>query len=412
MTAHLRPRLPRALLSLVLASIASCAPGVATAAAGARPTGDAPCKLALRDQDTPGGTSAYNVTVAKRRTSCATALGVVKAFHSCRTSSGYRCSRRIAGTWRCTGRKAGTSDRMFAASLTCTSGTRRVRSSYLQDTPECFGAAARDTKHRCVSRARMVVPKLGDPDPELGWECNPGVVENVCVFGVAAKRARRTIAIIGDSHVGHWRAALHHVTQIEGWRGYSLSAGGCFFSDAAALFSEGCGEWSRGAAAVLGRHPEISTLFVTQNADTPVAVQPGETIFDVKARGYASAWKALPTTIRHIVVLRDTTISTDATFACVGDAIRLGTVRLNTACPLARSVAQRDDPAVDAVRRLDSERYQAIDLSRYMCGARACYPVVGGTMVNGDVWGHLNMTFMRTMAPYLLRELRRLEASW
>jgi hypothetical protein len=47
-----------------------------------------------------------------------------------------------------------------------------------------------------------------------------------------------------------------------------------------------------------------------------------------------------------------------------------------------------------------------------MCGNASCYPVVGGTLVNGDQFGHLRMTFSRTLGPYLLRAVRRLEASW
>ena len=153
-------------------------------------------------------------------------------------------------------------------------------------------------------------------------------------------------------------------------------------------------------------------MFVTSNADTPVAVPDGQTSDEVKIDGFRRAWQALPKTVRHIVVLRDLTVSTDATRDCVYTVVAAGTQRPGPACALARSVALRKDLGVATVRALRSGRYQQIDLSDFVCGRTACAPVVGGVLVNGDIFGHLNATFMRTLGPYLLRALRRLQAGW
>ena len=45
-----------------------------------------------------------------------------------------------------------------------------------------------------------------------------------------------------------------------------------------------------------------------------------------------------------------------------------------------------------------------VDLTRFMCDRRRCYPVVGGALVHRDV-GHMTRTFATTLAPYLLAEL-------
>ena len=369
------------------------------------------CGLSLTDQEPPGGTPAYDLKVKRRATSCRTAKQVSKAFHRCRTASSFRCARKLLGAWRCTaGRDPGT--RTVRGTFTCRSGSRRVRGSYRQDTPRCYGAAARDPKLRCFNPTRSISPGLGEADPDTSWVCDADAVPGACVFGVPEAHARGHFALLGDSHTLHWRAPLSVVADVERWRGYSISAGGCFFSEAVGSFSEGCLEWYRAALAWFEDHPEVDTVFVTQNADTPVAVPPGRTSLEVKVEGFRRAWQALPKTVRHIVVLRDTTISTQATFDCVVRVVRAGTQRLATACPLPRATALREDAAVAAVRRLRSPRYQYIDLSEFMCSRGNCYPVVGGTLVNGDVWGHLNPTFMRTLGPYLLRELRALMASW
>ena len=36
--------------------------------------------------------------------------------------------------------------------------------------------------------------------------------------------------------------------------------------------------------------------------------------------------------------------------------------------------------------------------------------MIGGVLVNGDVFGHLTVSYMRTVAPYLLRAFRPLHA--
>lgn len=396
-----------ALVGALLVIVALLAPGAAQAATYA------PCKLSLADHDPPGRTSAYDLTVAKRRTTCATAKKVMRAFHRCRTESSYRCPRKVLGAWRCTGRKRATTlAHTYRGSFTCRRGLARVRSGYLQNTPRCFGAAARDPLLRCFSRTRTLSPGLGVPDPDMTWVCDPGALPGACTFGVAEHEARGRFALIGDSHVQHWRTAFSAVIMAERWRGYSISAGGCFFSAAVGGFQPGCVSFYNEALSWLRDHPEVDTVFVTQNADTPVGGNSEEENRRLRIAGFKRAYRALPRSVKHLVVLRDTTISTQATLDCAVAAARSRSRRLAPVCPLSRRTAIREDHAIQAVEELNSERYAQIDLTRYLCSRGSCYPIVGGTLVNGDVWGHLNNTFSRTLGPYLLRELRRLRAAW
>ena len=54
----------------------------------------------------------------------------------------------------------------------------------------------------------------------------------VCEFGAPETVARRRVALIGDSHAVHWRAALGPVAEARGWAGFSLSRNGCPLSTA------------------------------------------------------------------------------------------------------------------------------------------------------------------------------------
>jgi hypothetical protein len=283
---------------------------------------------------------------------------------------------------------------------------------------KCFGAAARDAAHPCSNPTRSIYPKLADVDRASGPACRliKEKPQPVCTFGASAAKAAGHIALMGDSHALQWRPALDAVAKAQRWRAFSVTAPGCFFSDAVNDLAVGirapCQEWYRSALRWIARHPEVSTVFVSQNADTPVVVSPGTTSLAIKIAGFRRAWAALPKTVKHVVVIRDTPATSDATVPCLRGAIAAGTQRPGPACPVARSVAVRDDTAVAAAKALRSRRYQSVDLTSFFCGRRDCYPVIGGVLVYRDVFGHINVSYARTLAPYLLRKVRALMASW
>ena len=395
--------------------------GLALGAGGARAATLRSCSLALAEQDTPGGTPAFALTVKQRNTTCRTAKIVMRLFHRCRGEGGSTCARRVLARWTCRGRRvlggARGLPRLSLGTFTCSAGRREVRGGYQELGPRCFGAAARDPRHPCFNPARTLTPGFGEIEPyalDLGASgCNTRIVAGACVWGVDPAHARRHVALVGDSHTYHWRSALALVAEVERWAGYSMEGSGCFFSTIVASFRPDCvANFYDPILGFLRAHPEIDTVFMASNADTFVAVPDGQTYLDYKVGGFRSAWQELPQTVRHIVVVRDMTITTDDVFGCVSRVAAAPTGRPGSACPLARSTALRQDTGVAAVASLHAERYQSVDLSRYFCGPRDCYPVIGGVRVNNDIFGHLTTTFTRTLGPFLLRAVRRLEAGW
>jgi hypothetical protein len=109
-------------------------------------------------------------------------------------------------------------------------------------------------------------------------------------------------------------------------------------------------------------------------------------------------------------VIRDTPKMRGDTLACVARAMA-DHQRAGRRCAVARAAALERDPAAVAAARSRSPRVQGIDLSRFFCDARLCYPVIGGALVYKDV-SHLMEVFASTLGPFLLREVERLMASW
>jgi hypothetical protein len=277
--------------------------------------------------------------------------------------------------------------------------------------PRCFGAAARDPVRPCVNPTKTVFG-LDNPRRPASARCRPVAESPVayCSFGAPAARAKATFAVVGDSHAVQWRPALSIVARAERWRGLSVTTSGCYFSAASEHFPgadrESCTTWYRSVLAWFGDHPEVSTVFVTQHAATQVAVGPGETSFGIKTAGFRSVWRALPKTVKHVIVLRDVPQSTNPQFNCVDKVVAEGKERPGPACPLARATALKPDAAVATVRLLHSPRYQSADLTEFFCDGRSCYPVIGGVLVHFDV-DHITAAYSATLGPYVLRKVRK-----
>ena len=279
--------------------------------------------------------------------------------------------------------------------------------------PPCFGAASRNPRFPCINPelrlSVMPVPADAAGDPNAPCVIVSRNVPYTCQFGVRTARSDRTVAVIGDSHAAHWRGAIEVVAQARRWTGYSLTRSGCPLSTATPDLDparrKSCAQWRNAVFAWLRRHPEVRTVFVSQLAGLGVRAPRGRSSREYEVEGFVRAWQRLPKTVRHVIVLRDTPVTRDSTSSCVERAIRRNQ-RADTTCAFSRSNAIRRDPAAIAARRRGNPRVHLVDLTRYMCGPRLCYPVVGGVLVQKDLT-HLTPLFASTLGPFLLKSVNR-----
>jgi hypothetical protein len=222
--------------------------------------------------------------------------------------------------------------------------------------------------------------------------------------------ARDEIALVGDSHAGHWRAPVRILARARRWRGTSLTRPGCPLTAARVLVTRptlaSCRQWYREVIRWFERHPEVHIVFVSGHAHFPVAVAPGRSGFAARVAGYVAAWRALPRTVRHILVIRDVPRRRLRTLDCV-ERQMAARGRAGVACAAPRSRVLRPDPAAVAVSRLSHSRVHIIDLTRFFCSRRLCFPVVGGALVHKDV-GHMTTAFAESLAPYMARRVNTL----
>jgi peptidoglycan/LPS O-acetylase OafA/YrhL len=280
--------------------------------------------------------------------------------------------------------------------------------------PNCFGAAARDPLHPCSNPAlkKVVVPTPVEARDRPNAPCTilRGQPMTVCAFGVPKSQAKGTIALVGDSHASHWRAALAVVAREKSWHGVSITRSGCPFSRTVKKLRNPlqgqCVRWNRQVPAWLAKHREVSTIFVVQDSGSRWVTPAGQNPWNAQVAGWARAWKTLPRSIKHIVVIRDTPKDRLSTVACVEKAIA-SHADAGRRCAVPRSFAiDRDSEAV-AAARLRSPRVRTVDLTRFFCDSTRCYPVIGGVLVHKDDH-HMTMVFATTLGPYLLRAVDHL----
>jgi hypothetical protein len=278
----------------------------------------------------------------------------------------------------------------------------------------CFGAASRDSAKPCSdpSLRRRVFPAPADAVLEPNAPCLPsGKTELLypCTFGVRPVMyggLGATIALVGDSHASHWRAAVEVVASAKRQPAISIARSRCPFIDATVALPHldrlACRSWNRELKTYLRNHGEITTLFLSARASATFVRARGRSNFATQVRGHMSLWRSLPDTIRHIVVLRDTPRSSAASALCVQRQFAAGPKAAYRGCARSRRQALRTDPAVVAALRMRSPRVHAIDLSSFFCDASRCFPVIGGAAVYKDS-DHMTAVYARSLGPYLLR---------
>jgi hypothetical protein len=288
--------------------------------------------------------------------------------------------------------------------------------------PRCFGAAARSPGRRPCANPSLrysVVPSPAVARTLPNSPCTTiEVSPPVCAFGVDAVDAQDTIAIVGDSHAGGLRGAVAPVARAHRWQGLSMTHSSCPLSTAVRalpdpeLFQR-CADWKLQVFAWFQHHPEVHTVFVAGlSGGSGVLPAGGQSRFATAVAGYIGGWNALPQTVRHIVVMRDTPKARHTTAACIERAMALRR-DAGITCAVPRSDALDPDPLVVAAARMRSPRVQVVDLTRAFCSDRLCFPVIGRALIFRDVT-HLTAVFAATLGPFLQRQVDGLmgSAAW
>ncbi|MFZ2511741.1 MAG: acyltransferase family protein [Gordonia sp. (in: high G+C Gram-positive bacteria)] len=218
--------------------------------------------------------------------------------------------------------------------------------------------------------------------------------------------ATRTIAVVGGSHSEHWMTALDAIGKERGFKVTTYMKAGCALSTEAVVEYNGeklteCKEW---VSAVMDRlavdKPDV--VFTTSTRPIPGA-EPG----DYVPEGYLDIFEEFRERGQQVIAIRDTPWGLDPPMS-PPDCIAAG--RKPEVCGVTR---ERMLSPVDPTDKIEAEfpNITFIDYSNAVCTDTYCPAVVGNILVWHDRH-HLTTAFVRSLIPYLEKDIQRATGWW
>ncbi|MCW2854248.1 MAG: hypothetical protein JWM84_3912 [Nocardioides sp.] len=223
---------------------------------------------------------------------------------------------------------------------------------------------------------------------------------------------RRTLAVVGDSHATHWFGALDRLGEDNGWLVRTFTRASCPFTDARRTLPDEPAQRYR--LCKQGNAEIERRLLDDRTVDTVVVSafssaygwtsDDGSAEVDPAGDGFRSRWRRLTDAGKDVVVLRDVPAVKDRVNSpdCLAQH-----PRAPVSCATTRAEGLVADVEADAVDGAPAGVH-LVDLSDQFCDDTSCYAVIGGVPVYRD-YSHLSQEYSTLLAPYLERELRRIE---
>ncbi|GAA2104764.1 acyltransferase family protein [Microlunatus panaciterrae] len=273
----------------------------------------------------------------------------------------------------------------------------------------CFGAAAWSSKVTCQPVPYSdILPSPADAAKDKSdaysdncWVYPPFRTTKSCIFG--DKNGQVSIALLGNSHAGHWLPALQEIAKQKHWKITTFLASECTPSTTPVQWDTdakqaGCLKWAK----------SVQRQIIKGHFDLVVASnRNGHPAVGLTNKKSQSAWQAgyrdyLSTLDRagvHVSVIHDNPFPGKP----IPDCLAENPDQMHTCDGRPDRWVPRD-PMVAAAEELHSSRLSTVDLTRYFCDEQSCPAVIGGVIVYFD-GSHITKTYSRTLAPYLLGPL-------
>ncbi|HEU4493269.1 MAG TPA: acyltransferase family protein, partial [Rubrobacteraceae bacterium] len=227
-----------------------------------------------------------------------------------------------------------------------------------------------------------------------------------CAYGEPSSKT--TVVLFGDSHAMHWFPALDKLAKERDWRLVGLTKSACppagvtRYNVSLRREYRECDEWREQALRRI-TEKESPDLVVTSGLTVYTVMENGKRLGrdaseEALEEGYVSTLKELRNTGSKVAVIEDVPHPNKNIPECVSRSLD----RLEE-CAFPRSKAFRYPPInTRAAERVEGAKL--IDPTPVLCPGEMCPAVIGDALVyrNGD---HLTPTYVRTLAPWLARQL-------
>ena len=268
--------------------------------------------------------------------------------------------------------------------------------------PDCFGAAAELSGADCSAWADALwtPPAFAAADkPQVYadhcWNEQPYTSRTSCTYGPSD--AAVSIALVGNSHAGHWFPALEQVATERGWRITTYLTSVCYPVDVPLSFTDpassaGCSEWTAWMEQQVGAQG-YDLVLASARTDQPLAGVRAADQDAAAQAAYARTIDAFTAAGAAVLVLRDTPNMGRSVPDCVATSPDGA-----QGCAVPRATGLEVDPLALAAAADGSGKVGVLDVTDLLCAQASCRAVIGGAIVYFD-HGHMTATFARSLAP-------------
>ncbi|MCW2760208.1 MAG: oatA 3 [Marmoricola sp.] len=287
--------------------------------------------------------------------------------------------------------------------------TAQAARDLVAESPPCFGAAARDPKAKgCpnpeLENVMVPTPAAAQNDYPQYSECYHQMYRAPlvpCHFG-KRKAGVPHVAVIGDSHARVLMTMVEEMVDAGQLTADLMVIGDCPWSttppNMGNEIGQSCARFRDQLAPLLERTADQYDFILTTARVNTMRGNEEE-----RVAGLVEAWAPVASRGTPVVVLRDNPEGSGPRNPnlCLAD---VAVHEANSRCALDRGEFLDDyfDALSVAARRTPGAKL--IDLTSFFCDERECPVVIGGVNVYADN-NHLSVTYAKTLAPYLHREL-------
>lgn len=249
-----------------------------------------------------------------------------------------------------------------------------------------------------------------------------------CAYGVAASRARATIAVVGDSKVGQWTPALQRLATQRRLRILVYTKSACSAVDATVMLAgsayTSCRTYVRRVSDELRRRP-VDLVLTDSSTNTALPAGGGSRSRAAMVEGLQRLWATWIASGNRVAVISDNPQPTrDGRMIGEPGCIAKNPTRLS-ACSFDRTVGVQHSgraaqvEAVRAAKALDltpamrgrsvagarTASLMWIDPVPWLCPSSTCPAVIGDVGIYRD-GSHVTRTYVHSLAPRIADALR------
>ncbi|WP_051192006.1 acyltransferase family protein [Microbacterium luticocti] len=278
----------------------------------------------------------------------------------------------------------------------------------LNDPDSCFGSRALVNSDSCSPHGEKLLtsPVFAKEDKPAPYKDGCWIVGDfsdlkTCHYGSNDPHAKQ-IALIGNSHAGHWLPALEEIAKTEDWSITTYLISECYTVDVLVDYgtperSQNCLDWNKNVIAEVPKKGYDLVVFSNRTWEK----MPGKTREQTWAAA-GEAYKRILTDWTNagtpVLVLHDTPYATE--LKNVPDCVGAHLDDLSD-CDGTRA-REQVDPLADVAATMSRPNLKMLDLTDRICAGNTCYSVLGGVIVYFDR-GHLSGTFVRSLTADIKR---------